>query len=98
MSTRSETRTRQPRSPTCRPNTEGVGSGPSTAPVSTKGENVTKLKFSDGEEFDTSGELRVETRKDGLYIVGEGFLISVDSREEADAKLRKMKARKRLKR
>ena len=37
------------------------------------------LKFSDGEEFDTSGPLRVEKRNDGWYIIGEGKLIPVRS-------------------
>lgn len=34
---------------------------------------MTKLRFSDGMEFDTSGPLRKERRSDGLYIVGEGL-------------------------
>lgn len=37
------------------------------------------LRFSDGEEFDTSGSLRVEKRKDGFYVIGEGKLIPVRS-------------------
>ncbi|MDI6840473.1 MAG: hypothetical protein QMD71_06480 [bacterium] len=41
------------------------------------------IKFTDGEEFDTSGELRVEKRKDGWYVVGKGMLIPVKDREEA---------------
>jgi hypothetical protein len=41
------------------------------------------LKFSDGEEFDTSGPLRPEKRFDGWYVIGNGMLIPVDSREEA---------------
>ena len=40
------------------------------------------LRFSDGEEFDTSGELRVEERKDGFYVIGNGLLIPVKSHEE----------------
>jgi hypothetical protein len=42
------------------------------------------LKFSDGMEFDTSGPLRIESRSDGLYVVGMGSLIPVSSREEAE--------------
>jgi hypothetical protein len=42
------------------------------------------LKFSDGMEFDTSGPLRIESRSDGLYVVGQGQLIPVNSREEAE--------------
>lgn len=41
------------------------------------------LRFTDGEVFDTSGELRVERRYDGLYVVGKGFLIPVNDKVEA---------------
>ena len=37
------------------------------------------MRFSDGVEFDTDGHLRVEHRKDGYYVVGEGMLVPVDS-------------------
>lgn len=43
-----------------------------------------KLKFSDGEEFDTSGPLRKEERRDGWYVIGEGKLIPVKDENEAD--------------
>jgi hypothetical protein len=43
-----------------------------------------KLRFSDGEEFDTSGPLRKEERGDGWYVIGEGYLIPVESEEAAD--------------
>ena len=42
------------------------------------------IKFSDGMEFDTSGPLRIESRSDGLYVIGEGMLIPVNSYEEAE--------------
>ena len=42
------------------------------------------LKFSDGMSFDTSGKLRVERRSDGLYVVGNGMLIPVNSIKEAN--------------
>lgn len=45
---------------------------------------MSKLKFSDGEEFDTSGPLRKDERYDGWYVIGEGTLIPVGSEEEAD--------------
>jgi len=45
------------------------------------------LKFSDGEEFDTSCEPRIETRKDGLYVMGNGYLIPVANRTEANQQL-----------
>ena len=40
---------------------------------------MSKLIFSDGVKFDTDGLLRVEHRKDGYYVVGEGMLVPVDS-------------------
>lgn len=44
-----------------------------------------KIRFSDGEEFDTSGPYRVEGLYDGYYVVGEGLIIPVGSREEGEA-------------
>ena len=49
---------------------------------------MSKLRFSDGMEFDTSGPLRKERRSDGLYIVGEGKLIPVKDDEEANLYLK----------
>ena len=43
-----------------------------------------KLRFSDGEEFDTSGPLRKEERYDGWYVIGQGKLIPVKDENEAD--------------
>jgi hypothetical protein len=43
---------------------------------------VPKMRFSDGIEFDTDGYLRVEHRKDGYYVVGEGMLVPVDSYDD----------------
>jgi hypothetical protein len=40
------------------------------------------MKFSDGVSFDTTGELRIQWRPDGLYVVGRGMLIPVNSKEE----------------
>jgi hypothetical protein len=42
------------------------------------------LRFSDGEDFDTGGELRIEARRDGLYVLGGGLMIPVDSRKEGE--------------
>jgi len=42
------------------------------------------LKFSDGMTFDTSGPLRAIHETDGWYVVGQGMLIPVRSKEEAD--------------
>ena len=41
------------------------------------------LRFSDGVEINTSGPLRILTLSDGHYVVGEGMLIPVGSKEEA---------------
>ena len=40
------------------------------------------LKFSDGMQFDTSGELRVTRRPDGYYVVGENMLLPVNTSQE----------------
>ncbi|MCR4286209.1 MAG: hypothetical protein NUW00_04920 [Candidatus Kaiserbacteria bacterium] len=40
------------------------------------------LKFTDGMSFDTQGSLRVCRRSDGFYVIGNGMMIPVDSREE----------------
>jgi len=48
------------------------------------------LRFSDGMEFDTSGELRVECRSDGWYVVGQGMLIPVKDRKEGEETIREM--------
>jgi hypothetical protein len=45
---------------------------------------MTKLKFSDGEEFDLSGSLRKEYRKDGWYVLGENMLIPAKDEQDAD--------------
>lgn len=41
-----------------------------------------KMEFSDGMTFDTSGTYRVELRSDGYYVVGQGMLCPVNTREE----------------
>jgi len=43
---------------------------------------MSKLKFSDGEEFDLSGPLRVEERSDGWYVLGENKMMAVNSQSE----------------
>jgi hypothetical protein len=40
------------------------------------------IKFSDGMTFDTKGNLRIICKSDGMYVVGEGMLIPIDSEEE----------------
>ena len=49
---------------------------------------MTRLEFSDGISFETSGKPRIESRFDGWYVVGGGSLIPVSSRREAEATLR----------
>ena len=49
-----------------------------------------RLRFSDGVEFDLSGDLRVVHRRDGWYVVGRGMLIPVANREEGDRTVAQM--------
>lgn len=49
------------------------------------------LKFSDGVEIDTSGELRRLELSDGLYVVGMGKCIPVNSEEEVTSFIEKFK-------
>ena len=50
-----------------------------------------RLRFSDGMEFDLSGDLRLIHRRDGWYVVGRGMLIPVADREEGDRTIVQMK-------
>lgn len=52
------------------------------------------IEFSDGMKFDTSGEYRIESRADGLYVVGKGMLCPVNSQDEAEAMIRDLKGEK----
>lgn len=52
-----------------------------------------KLKFTDGEEFDTSGEYRSEKRYDGWYVLGHGRMIPVKDEEEADKLIDKLEGK-----
>jgi hypothetical protein len=40
------------------------------------------MRFSDGLEFDLTGELRVERRKDGYYVVGRHMLCPVKDMQD----------------
>lgn len=42
------------------------------------------LQFSDGMQFNTAGPIHMEEREDGLYVVGGGMLIPVDTEDEAE--------------
>lgn len=44
---------------------------------------MTKLKFTDGIEVDTSGPLRTLHLIDGWYVTGEGLLIPCKDEQEA---------------
>jgi len=52
------------------------------------------LRFSDGEEFDTSVELQLTHRKDGWYVIGEGNLIPVESLDKGREVVKEMKKNK----
>jgi hypothetical protein len=41
------------------------------------------MRFSDGMQFNTAGPIHMEEREDGLYVVGGGMLIPVDTEDEA---------------
>lgn len=43
---------------------------------------MSQLKFSDGEEFNLSGPLRVDLRSDGYYVLGQGIMMAVNTFEE----------------
>lgn len=55
---------------------------------------MSSLKFSDGMIIKTDGELRMIRKSDGLYVVGRGMCIPVDSPEEAQAIIKDMKGGK----
>jgi len=40
---------------------------------------MSKLRFNDGMEIDTSGEYRVIKKRDGYYVVGNGTCCPVDT-------------------
>lgn len=61
-----------------------------------QGGRMSKLQFSDGMEFDTSGELRLELRRDGWYAVGRGMLMAVRDEAEGEALIARMNARRKL--
>jgi hypothetical protein len=51
---------------------------------------MSKLRFSDGMEFDTDGPYRIIRKSDGLYVVGRGKLCAVDSYEEGQRLIAKL--------
>ena len=59
--------------------------------MATNHNRPSRLRFSDGMEFDLSGDLRIVHRRDGWYVVGRGMLIPVADREEGDLMVAQMK-------
>ena len=49
------------------------------------------LRFTDGQEFDTSVSLQLTLRSDGWYVIGEGNLIPVKSLDEGREVVKEMK-------
>ena len=54
------------------------------------------LRFSDGEEFDTSVELQLYLGKDGWYVIGNGLLIPVPNINEGRKELKRQKEKQKL--
>jgi len=52
------------------------------------------LKFTDGINLDTDGKLRISRKPDGLYVLGQGMSIPVDSQEEGEELIKKFKKKK----
>lgn len=43
---------------------------------------MSTLRFNDGVTINTDGEYRITRKRDGLYVVGHGFMCAVNSYEE----------------
>jgi hypothetical protein len=54
---------------------------------------MSNLKFTDDMELNTEGPLRVTRQKDGLYVVGQGFICAVDTYQEGLDLIEKIKTR-----
>jgi hypothetical protein len=54
------------------------------------------LRFSDGEEFDTSVELQLTLRNDGWYVIGNGLLIPVSNVNEGRKELKEQKRKQKI--
>jgi hypothetical protein len=50
------------------------------------------IQFNDGVNINTDGEYRIIKLKDGLYVVGHGFLCPCNSQEEAESILADLKS------
>ncbi len=49
-----------------------------------------EMNFTDGMELETSGPYRIIRKSDGLYVVGNGVLCAVNTREEGAELIRKI--------
>ncbi|MBK8164648.1 MAG: hypothetical protein IPK64_01665 [bacterium] len=58
--------------------------------MATNHDRPSRLRFSDGMEFDLGGDLRVVHRRDGWYVVGRGMLIPVDDAAEGNRMIKDM--------
>jgi hypothetical protein len=59
---------------------------------------MTRIKFTDGVQFDTSGKYRVARRRSGYYVLGHGFLSPVTDKADGERLIADLNAarRKRL--
>jgi hypothetical protein len=48
------------------------------------------LHFTDGVSIDTSGPLRILLLEDGVYVVGQGMLIPVNTQQEAEDEIARL--------
>lgn len=55
---------------------------------------MSTLRFSDGMTIKTDGEIRIISKRDGYYVVGEGNCIPVNSREEGVKVIEKLTGNK----
>lgn len=65
-------------------------------PIMATREDTMEIGFSDGVQFNTQGDYRIEQRFDGLYVVGQGLLCAVDSQEEGEAMIAEESALRRV--
>lgn len=54
---------------------------------------MSDIRFSDGVSFNTSGDLRIEGRHDGLYVVGHGMLIPIKDHDEGNSIIAELNTR-----
>lgn len=51
------------------------------------------INFNDGKQFNTNCDLMVTRCNDGFYVIGNGYLIPVDSEEEGMEVMKKLQNR-----